>query len=72
LRVGETRAKLNRDLAEAKEIITDETASYAEKKAINDVRTAEGKQTEQELANAKRKLKAIQDLNALQIQAMKI
>jgi hypothetical protein len=46
--LGETRAKLNRDLAEAKEIITDETASYAEKKkAINDVRTAEGKQTEQ-------------------------
>jgi hypothetical protein len=45
--LGETRAKLNRDLAEAKEIITDETASYAEKKkAINDVRTAEGKQTE--------------------------
>jgi hypothetical protein len=42
------------------------------KEAINDVRTAEGKQTEQELANAKRKLKAIQDLNALQIQAMKI
>jgi hypothetical protein len=46
--LGETRAKLNRDLAEAKEIITDETASYAEKKkAINDG-TAEGKQTEQD------------------------
>jgi hypothetical protein len=64
--LGETRAKLNRDLSAAKEIITDETATYAEKKkAINDVRKSEGEQTEQELANAKRKLKAIEELNSL-------
>ena len=64
--LGETRAMLNRDLAAAKEIITDDTASYSDKKkAIDSVREAEGKQTENELANAKRKLKAIQDLNAL-------
>lgn len=64
--LGVTRAKLNRDLAESKEIIGDETASYGEKKkAIDDVRKAEGEQTAQELANAKKKLKAIKDLNAL-------
>jgi hypothetical protein len=64
--LGETRAKLNRDLSAAKEIITDENASYAQKKkAINEVREAEGKQTEQELANAIKKLKSIEALNAL-------
>lgn len=64
--LGVTRAKLNRDLAEAKEKISDDTASLAErKKAIDQVRIAEGQQTAQELENAKKKLKAIQDKNAL-------
>jgi hypothetical protein len=64
--LGETRAKLNRDLAAAKEIITDENATYAEKKkAIDAVREAEGQQTEQELANARRKLAAILLQNSL-------
>lgn len=64
--LGVSRAKLNRDLAQAKELITDENASYAEKKkAIDQVREAEGKQTEQELENAKKKLKALQDRNNL-------
>lgn len=64
--LGVSRAKLNRDLAESKEIITDETASYAEKKkAIDEVKKAEALQTEQELSNARKKLKAIQELNAL-------
>lgn len=64
--LGVSRAKLNRDLAESKEIITDETASYAEKKkAIDEVKKAEALQTEQELSNARKKLKSIQELNAL-------
>lgn len=64
--LGVSRSKLNRDLAEAKELITDETASYGDKKkAIDEVRRAEGAQTDQELANAKKKLKAIVDQNAL-------
>lgn len=64
--LGVTRAKLNRDLARTKEIITDENASFDEKKkAIEEVRVAEGKQTEQELENAKKKLKALQDKNNL-------
>lgn len=64
--LGVSRAKLNRDLAKTKEIITDENASFAEKKkAIEEVRIAEGKQTEQELENAKKKLKALQDKNNL-------
>lgn len=64
--LGVARAKLNRDLAESKEIITDETASYADKKkAIESVRVAEEKQTNQELANAKKKLAAIKLANSL-------
>lgn len=64
--LGVTRAKLNRDLARTKEIITDENASFAEKrKAIEEVRIAEGKQTEQELANARKKLEAIKARNDL-------
>ena len=64
--LGVSRAKLNRDLAASKEIITDETASYADKKkAIDAVRIAEGRQTESELSNAKKKLKSILDQNAL-------
>lgn len=64
--LGVSRAKLNRDLARSKEIITDETASYKDKKkAIDEVRVAEEKQTNLELENARKKLKSIQDLNAL-------
>ncbi len=65
-RLGVSRAKLNRDLAEAKDLINDENASYAEKKkAIDLVKKAEGEQTSQELANAKRKYQAIKEQNAL-------
>jgi hypothetical protein len=61
-----SRAKLNRDLAETKEIITDENATFDQKrKAINDVRIAEERQTKQELANAKKKFDAIHELNDL-------
>lgn len=61
-----SRAKLNRDLARSKEIITDENASYAEKKkAIEAVRIAEEKQTAAELRNAEKKLKSIKELNSL-------
>lgn len=61
-----SRAKLNRDLARSKEIITDENASYAEKKkAIEAVRIAEEKQTAAELRNAEKKLKAIKLANSL-------
>lgn len=61
-----TRAKLNRDLAQAKEIMTDENATLAEKrKAIEQVREVEGKQTEQELANARKKYEAIKQRNSL-------
>jgi len=61
-----SRARLNRDLARSKEIITDENASYAEKKkAIEAVRIAEEKQTQAELRNAEKKLKAIKLANSL-------
>ena len=63
--LGVARAKLDRDLAESERILTDVNATYAEKKkALEDVSTAEAKQTKQELANAEKKLKAIQDQNA--------
>lgn len=61
-----SRAKLNRDLVQAKEIIEGSTASYSEKrKAIDEVRIAETKQTEDELKNAKKKLDAIVLANSL-------
>lgn len=64
--LGVSRAKLNRDLARSKEIIADENASYAEKKkAINDVRVAEEKQTSAELKNAQKKVDSIKSLNKL-------
>lgn len=64
--LGVSRAKLNRDLAKSKEIITDENASYAQKKkAIEEVRIAEEKQTQAELINAAKKLKAIKLANSL-------
>lgn len=61
-----SRAKLNRDLAKTKEIITDENASLEEKRqAIEKVRIAEERQTKAELENAAKKLKAIKAKNAL-------
>lgn len=55
-----SRAKLNRDLAESKNLINEENASYKEKiKALDKVKKAEGEQTEKELENARKKLKAI-------------
>ena len=56
-----TRAKLNRDLARSKELLTDENATYAEKKkAIEDIRQAEGAYTDEALANARKRLRAAQ------------
>jgi hypothetical protein len=64
--LGVERAKLNRDLVEAKEIIDDENASYADKvEALKKVTKAEEEQTKKELANAQKKLDAIRELNAL-------
>jgi len=55
-----SRAELDRDLIKAKETIESSTASYEEKKkAIDEVRIAETKQTESELEAAKKKLAAI-------------
>lgn len=63
--LGVERAKINRDLVEAKEIIESETASYAEKQAaIESVTKAEAAQTAKELANAEKKLEAIRAQNA--------
>lgn len=60
-----SRARLNRDLAASREIISDQNATYAQKiKAIKEIRIAEEKQTKQELTNAKKKLNAIVALNA--------
>jgi len=60
-----SRAELDRDLIKAKETIESSTASYEEKKkAIDEVRIAETKQTESELAAAKKKLDAIKAQNA--------
>jgi hypothetical protein len=64
--LNESRAKLNRDLAESERILTSSTASFGEKKkALEEVGRAEAKQTNAELANAKKKLKAIDDQNDL-------
>jgi hypothetical protein len=68
-RLGVSRAKLNRDLAEAKELMTDENATLEQKrKAIELVREAEGRQTQQELENLQKKLvatRALQNLSDL-------
>lgn len=61
-----TRAELDRDLAESERILTSTTASYRDKKkALEEVEAAEKKQTDAELENARKKLKAIQDQNDL-------
>ena len=59
--LGVTRAKLNRDLARSKELLSDENSTYSEKKkAIEEIRKAEGQYTEEALANARKRLKAAQ------------
>lgn len=61
-----SRAKLNRDLAENDRLINDANTSYAEKKRLlGEVEKAESKQTQAELANAKKKLAAISQQNRL-------
>jgi hypothetical protein len=60
-----SRARLDKDLAVSKELLTDENASFQDKKnALDAIKKAEGEQTAQEIANAKRKLAAILALNA--------
>jgi hypothetical protein len=62
--LDESRAKLNRDLAESERILTSTTATYQEKKkALAEVTKAEKIQTDSELANAKKKLAAILSQN---------
>ncbi len=61
-----SRAKLERDLAQTKELITDQTANYKDRKtAIDEVRIAEDKQTQAELDNANKTLKALERKLAL-------
>lgn len=61
-----TRAELDRDLAESERVLMDINATYEEKKkALKEVEEAERKQTEAELANARKKLEAIRAQNAL-------
>jgi hypothetical protein len=65
-RLSVSRAKVNRDLAISKELLTDENASYEDKrKALDKIKKTEGEQTRQELANAKKKYEAIKAQNAL-------
>lgn len=64
--ISVSRAKLDRDLAKSKELLTDENATYAQKvKALKEIKEAEGKQTAQELANAQKKYDAIKLQNSL-------
>ena len=61
-----SRTKLNRDLAASKELITDENATFAQKKkALNEVRIAEERQSQAELKNAKKRFDAIKAENDL-------
>jgi hypothetical protein len=65
-RLSVSRAKVNRDLAISKELLTDENASFEDKrKALDKIKKTEGEQTEQELKNARKKYKAIKAQNAL-------
>ena len=65
-RLSVSRAKVNRDLAISKELLTDENASFEDKrKALEKIKKTEGEQTRQELANAKEKYEAIKAQNAL-------
>jgi hypothetical protein len=61
-----SRSKLNRDLAASKELITDENATFAQKKkALNEVRVAEERQSQAELKNAKKRFDSIKAENDL-------
>jgi hypothetical protein len=65
-RLSVSRAKVNRDLAISKELLTDENASFEDKrKALDKIKKTEGEQTEQELKNARKKYEAIKAQNAL-------
>ena len=65
-RLSVSRAKVNRDLAISKELLTDENASFEDKrKALDRIRETEEKQTQAELKNAKKKVEAIKLLNSL-------
>jgi chromosome segregation ATPase len=60
------RAKLNRDLAEAKEIMNNADASFAERRAaLNKVRAAESEQSKKELDQARAEYEQRVKLNAL-------
>lgn len=59
--LGLQRAILNKNLAESKELLTDENATYAQKKkAIDEIRTQEGNYTNAAIENAKKRLLAAQ------------
>jgi hypothetical protein len=65
-RLSVSRAKVNRDLAISKELLTDENASFEDKrKALDKIKKTEGEQTKQELKNARKKYEAIKAQNAL-------
>jgi hypothetical protein len=55
------RAELNKNLAESKELLSDENATYAQKKkAIEDIRKGEAEYTKDALENARKRLRAAQ------------
>jgi hypothetical protein len=57
--LGLQRAILNKNLAESKELLTDENATYAQKKkAIDDIRVQESSYTNAAIENAKKRLRA--------------
>ena len=65
-RLSVSRAKVNRDLAVSKELLTDENASFEDKrKALERIKKTEAAQTKQELDNMRKKVKAIKLLNSL-------
>ena len=65
-RLSVSRAKVNRDLAVSKELLTDENASFEDKrKALEKIKKTEAAQTAQELENMRKKVKAIKLLNSL-------
>lgn len=55
------RAELNKSLAESKELLSDENATYAQKKkAIEEIRKGESEYTAAAIANAQKRLRAAQ------------
>jgi hypothetical protein len=60
-----TRAQLDADISESERVLKDINSTYADKKkALDEVEKAEQKQTDAELANAKKRLAAIVAQNA--------